>query len=271
MGIISKNSNKIKFYSSFFFITGISLALLLVSPSFQHYRLKVFNLFASFSSNTIKLSQQDQQSEIETLRNQVAYLSLSLIQKEEQIKSLSGFREQFSADRIPSIVPASILVRRDISPNRRTLVIDKGSINSIKMGSAVFFGHSLLGRVIEVSPHTSRVMHITDPAFRVKVTLIGFSGDKIKDYGEAVCAGQNHSYCSLNLLEKNYQKWDHKEISVLVSGKPSEDLPWFTLGTVTAPDYVQDKESLDAGNFWNLKVNIIDIDQIRTVLVLVEP
>lgn len=219
-----------------------------------------------------KLSNKDQQGEIETLRSQVAFLTLALIQKEEQIKSLTRFREQFPIEKIPFVVPASLLIKRDMSSNRRTFVIDKGSLDNIAVGSAVIFGNSLLGRVIEVSPKTSRAIHITDPAFRVKVRLANFSGTSIiRDYGEAVCSGQGYSHCILNFLEKNYQKWEDKEVSVLVSGKPEEALPWLVIGTVTSPHSTPDKENVEAGLFWNLKVNIMDIDQICTVLVLVEP
>src|SRR5690606_28058170 len=70
----------------------------------------------------------------------------------------------------------SVLISRliGISPDplRQEILLDKGSVDGVSVGVAVLDAHGVAGQVIEVSPHSSRVMLITDTQSAIPVQIV---------------------------------------------------------------------------------------------------
>lgn len=107
------------------------------------------------------------------LRDQVGKLKASgirlqeLEQENKRLRALLGFIERGSDFRP---IPARV-IGRDPSNFFSTILLDKGSRNGVSKDLPVVTGQGLAGRVIAVSPTTSRVRLITDPASAVGARL----------------------------------------------------------------------------------------------------
>jgi len=79
-------------------------------------------------------------------------------------------------------IPAGVLSRGGGAASfRDTLRVDKGSLSGVQKGAAVVVPEGLVGRVVAVSPHTSEVALVTDPALKVACEVetgrtVGVSG-----------------------------------------------------------------------------------------------
>ena len=63
---------------------------------------------------------------------------------------------------VPDIYVAAQIIARDPSPWFKTVMIDKGSADGLLKGSPVMVSEGIVGQIIEVSKHYSRVLLITD-------------------------------------------------------------------------------------------------------------
>lgn len=69
-----------------------------------------------------------------------------------------------------STVPAQV-IGRDASNWSNAIIIDKGSRQGVKERRAVLSAKGLIGRVVEVGDHSSKVILITDPNSKVGVVI----------------------------------------------------------------------------------------------------
>jgi rod shape-determining protein MreC len=74
-------------------------------------------------------------------------------------------------DRVPASAPARILRSRDPSPNRRSVLLDRGSEDGFATGCAVAQGRTFLGIVAHVQAKSARVQLLTDPYSRLEVAI----------------------------------------------------------------------------------------------------
>ncbi|MBL7158284.1 MAG: rod shape-determining protein MreC [Candidatus Omnitrophica bacterium] len=106
------------------------------------------------------------------LKRRVGELSVELSrmkQKKEQIERLEellGFKLSLRYE-----AKASRVIARDIAGFRKFFVIDKGSRDGINENTPCVSLEGIVGNVVAVSPNTSKVMLITDPASRIGVTV----------------------------------------------------------------------------------------------------
>ena len=82
----------------------------------------------------------------------------------ERLRKLLDFKKG-----VPGKTVAARVVGWDIAPWRKTILIDKGTHHGIKNRMAVVNAEGLVGRVIETSPWTSRVVLLLDTESRVSV------------------------------------------------------------------------------------------------------
>ncbi len=102
--------------------------------------------------------------QVQKLKTKNDFLRKQLNDKNEislenaRLKSLLGFKESVSYK-----VIAARVIARDPSNWASTIIIDRGSSSGIKTGmvSVTFYG--LVGRVMETSSNTSKIMLINDP------------------------------------------------------------------------------------------------------------
>ena len=121
-------------------------------------------------------------------------------------------------------VPAHVVALGPASGFEWTATIDVGSGDGIKPAMTVVAYSGLLGRTVEVSAHTSRVLLIADPDFQVGGTLIGQSA-----LGVAVGHGSQPMTYSLASTRSSVHKGD-----VLLTTGSDTYAPGVPIGTVTS-------------------------------------
>ena len=128
--------------------------IILTLISIAVFRLKI-DFFAFFAQKNQISAIQDTSInlEINSLREQIAFITWKNLLLEEQIKSLTEFREKFSLEKIQYIIPATIIIKRDSSDKRCSFVVDRGKSDGVEVGNPVISGISLVGRVFEVMEH----------------------------------------------------------------------------------------------------------------------
>jgi rod shape-determining protein MreC len=80
----------------------------------------------------------------------------------ETMRSLLQFRERESWSGV-----AALVIGRDVRNWYQSVVIDKGGADGVKRDAAVVSPRGVIGKVIEVSPHASRVLLLIDGNSRV--------------------------------------------------------------------------------------------------------
>lgn len=130
-------------------------------------------------------------------KNQVTELESRLIQFDEtrkenaRLKKLLDFRME-----VPGRTVAARVIGSDLSPWRRTIVLDKGKAQGIKKDMIVIVPEGLVGRVFETGHSTSRAILLTDPDSRISVVT-----DHTRAQG--VAAGNGTTDLKLTYLDLN--------------------------------------------------------------------
>ena len=93
-------------------------------------------------------------------------LSLEDAKQGQRLQELLGFRQKY----IYSTVPAQVIGTGG-SDQSRILTIDKGSKDGLKRDQPVITPDGIVGKLVEVFPHTSQVMEINDQTSGAGVLL----------------------------------------------------------------------------------------------------
>ncbi|HXV28053.1 MAG TPA: rod shape-determining protein MreC [bacterium] len=126
---------------------------------------------------------------------QAAELESRLIQFEEikkeneRLKDLIDFKKN-----LPAKTVAARVIGSDLSPWRKTLVLDKGTSQGIKKDMIVMVPGGLVGRISEAGPRTSRALLLIDPDSRVSAMT-----DSARAQG--VAAGDGSLYLTMKYLD----------------------------------------------------------------------
>ncbi|MDX2273009.1 MAG: rod shape-determining protein MreC [Cyanobacteriota bacterium] len=96
------------------------------------------------------------------LQAQVAELQY----QNRELKKLLGFSDQILPDGLPAPV-----IGRSADHWWQQLTLARGSLQQVKPGDVVMAPGGLVGRVQQVTPHTSRILLISDPTSRVGVMV----------------------------------------------------------------------------------------------------
>jgi len=125
------------------------------------------------------LSRAQRASEIRKLEREVALLQMSVADAEEREREIQRLREALNFK--PKVnyrkVPAAVISRGGTSAAWQSIRVSKGSLHGVRRGDPVVVPEGVAGRVVEVSPHTSEVLLITDPNSRVSCELDADAGD----------------------------------------------------------------------------------------------
>ena len=84
----------------------------------------------------------------------------------ERLNKLLGFKQTLSSKSI-----AAHVIGWNLSPWRKTVVLDKGKAQGIKKDMVVVVAEGLVGRVAEVGPTTSQAILLIDPDSRVSAIV----------------------------------------------------------------------------------------------------
>ena len=105
---------------------------------------------------------------------------------------------------------AKVLIDKQ-SPFLRSIIINKGSKNNIKLGMIVLGEGYLVGKVVKVNYTTSRVLLISDINSKIPVSL------QPGDY-QAIMTGKNNKSGILQYIKEKNLKSEQEEFVVITSG-----------------------------------------------------
>ena len=135
----------------------------------------------------------------------------------------------------------------------RSVILNKGSKNNIKLGMIVLDGMYLVGKIVEVNYFTSRVLLISDINSKIPVTLE--PGDT-----QAIMSGSDVGEGILQYIKDKNLKKNDQDLLVFTSGTGGVFKGGIPIGTIKSENTSQDKDKVV--NFY------IDFSQLKYVKVL---
>ncbi len=103
---------------------------------------------------------------LEHLQGRVQELSARVMDLQGQLETVAGARGILTDPKL-ILLPADVVVNADSNAWRRSMVLSRGSSHGVSRGMLVLWQRHLIGRIIEVSPWTCRVLLVTDSGFRI--------------------------------------------------------------------------------------------------------
>ena len=151
---------------------------------------------------------------------------------------------------------AKVLVDRD-SPYLKSIILNKGSKDKVKLGMAIVDDIYLVGKVIEVNYTNSRVLLLSDLNSKIPVLL------EPKDV-HAVVSGTGKNYGVIEYTKDEYdQEADESETIVYTSGYGGLFKPGLPIGKI-----IEDKNSKK--NIVNFFSDFRQLDYVKIVSYVVE-
>ena len=147
---------------------------------------------------------------------------------------------------------AKVLIDKN-SPFLRSVVLNKGSKNNIKLGMAVLDGEYLIGKVVEVNFFTSRVLLISDINSKIPVSI---SPNDV----QAILSGDGKQNATLQYTQVTDLKNNNEDMIVTTSGAGGLFKSGILIGKI---NFTENSTTN------NLKVNIYkDFSQLKYVKVI---
>ena len=163
-------------------------------------------------------------AELNSLRGKDLSQKITIL---ENIKYKKLIDDYFIAD---NEVVAKVLIDKQ-SPFLRSIIINKGSKNNIKLGMVVLDEGYLVGKVVEVNFFTSRVLLISDINSKIPVSLQ--PGDI-----QAIMSGKDKQEGVLQYVRKKNLTEINEEIQVLTSGAGGLFKSGIPIGTIAIDDEI---------------------------------
>ena len=128
---------------------------------------------------------------------------------------------------------AKVLIDKQ-SPFLRSVIINKGSKNNIKLGMIALDENYLVGKIVEVNYFTSRVLLISDINSKIPVSL---------QPGEiqAIMSGKDRKKGTLQYLKDKDLENNNKELLVVTSGAGGVFKSGIAIGKILAEDNIENK------------------------------
>jgi rod shape-determining protein MreC len=233
----------------------VEKVLLEVSYPFQRSAQKSILWLKGLAARYIFLTRVQQENEdfkrlLSALREENNRLQEALLE-EKRLEKLSSLQAQVSPPGWVAHVYA-----RDPSNWFRTILIDKGEDEGLSKDMAVVNADGVVGRVIEVSANTAKVLQITDPNSALDVIIQ-------RSRSQGIMEGKMGEICILKYVQKNedVQMGDR----VITSGLGGIFPKGLLVGTVTQV------ERKRPGIFQYIEVTpSADFSKLEEVLVLKE-
>jgi len=116
------------------------------------------------------------------------------------------------------------VIQRDVIPNKKSLKMNIGSKDDIKMGQTVMGVNGLIGQVVEINSFTSKVLLITDSSSNVPA-IIARTGQQVIIKGESQTGMMEIAFLK---NESDVQKGD----LIVTSGQAKRFIPSIKIGRV---------------------------------------
>ena len=148
---------------------------------------------------------------------------------------------------------AKVLIDKQ-SPFLRSIVINKGSKNNVKLGMVVLDENYLVGKVVEVNYFTSRVLLISDINSKIPVSLQ--PGDL-----QAIMSGKDKQEGILQYIKNKNFKNENEEFFVLTSGAGGVFKSGIPIGKI-----INEEDALNKGG--KIVIFYKDFSQLKYVKVV---
>ena len=157
-------------------------------------------------------------------------------------------------------VYAKVLIDKQ-SPFLKSIVLNKGSKNNIKLGMVVLDGVSVVGKVVEVNYITSRVLLLPDINSKIPVSIQ--PGDI-----QAIMSGDGSQNGILQYIKDKDLKNDQDEMLILTSGAGGLFKSGIPIGKIKKQSWNNNEAKIDFDiNFSQLKyVKIVSFKKQNSVL-----
>ena len=153
----------------------------------KNYYLKI-NEYSNFYEEYLRIKEESKNFETKEILNEI------IINENEELKKLI---EDFTFTK--NKILAKVIVDHD-SPFSKTIIINKGSKDGLKIGTNIFDKNYLIGRVIETNFKTSRVLLLSDLNSNVPISIVPGDIQAIV-VGDGIDSGKI-KYIKNNLIEE---------------------------------------------------------------------
>ncbi|HTL47436.1 MAG TPA: rod shape-determining protein MreC [Verrucomicrobiae bacterium] len=176
--------------------------------------------------------------ELEQDRAQIAQLESHLEQykeverENERLRKLLEFRDQFKGKTI-----AARVIGWDLSPWKKTIILDKGSKQGLRKDMPVIVSEGLVGRILEAGRSTAQVILLVDPEARVSALAAD-------SRSQGLASGNGSQTLTLDYLSLDSQA--AVEETVLTSGATGLFPKGLRIGKITAIEKSKDGLHLSA-------------------------
>ena len=183
---------------------------------------------SSFINNLImeRKTIDDLEIEISKLKNENLKIKVNLQRIDVLENEVTRLRSIKAAaiKKIENIKIAKV-IQRDVIPNKKSLKMNIGLKDNIKMGQTVMGVNGLIGQVVEINSFTSKVLLITDSSSNVPA-IIARTGQQV-----IVKGGSQTDMMEISFLknEANIQKGD----LIVTSGQAKRFIASIKVGRVT--------------------------------------
>lgn len=152
------------------------------------------------------------QAQVQKLRS----LEAENLELRELLRSVAENKESFSEAR---------LIHTDIDPFSQQILLNKGKRHHIEVGQPVIDAFGLVGLVLGLNEHTSRVLLVTDPSFAVPVQSVR-SGER------AIAVGSGAGELRLNYVPRTANFIEGDEL--VTSGLGGRFPAGYPVGVITS-------------------------------------
>ena len=157
-------------------------------------------------------------------------------------------------------VYAKVLIDKQ-SPFLKSIILNKGTRNNIKLGMTVMDGIYLVGKVVEVNYLTSRVLLLPDINSKIPVSLQ--PGDSL-----AIMTGNGDENGILQYIKNRDLKKNSNDLIILTSGAGGLFKSGIPIGTISKNSIINNEAVIDFySNFSQLKyVKVVSFKKEKNIL-----
>lgn len=235
-------------------MTGLEIARAALSPG-----IWLKDRVGSFISDYVALS--DVAEENARLREDVGRLELAQLRMQEERQELLRLRKLYAIPEMPLWEQAGarvIAARFGPQAVLNSVVLNKGFTGGALPGAPVVMHRGLAGKILHTAPHSSSVLLLNDPSFRIAVI-----GQESRVRGVLAGAGARKPLDVRFVAPNNVMKEGEVLVSSGIDGVIPAGVP---VARVTAVQYAKDML------FPQISAEpLVDLDNLEEVVVLIPP
>jgi len=196
-------------------------------------------------------------NEYKRLEKEVGTLKARMIGLDEVLKENTRLENllEFKRRLIYESVAANV-VGRDPSHWNSSMIIDRGEVDGIRLGQPVVNAFGVLGKIVEVDKHISKVILLTDPQFSIAALI-----QRPREVG--LVTGSLQGVCRLKFIQTDA---DIRVGDKVITSKLSASFPeGLIVGEIVQVQHNLKSNTLDA-----IVQPAVSLSQIEEVLVIIK-